>query len=52
MLYIKDIIEAIDKIDEFVGDMEFNEFLGSLRERNLQGFSPEMNFTFPISSEQ
>jgi len=34
MLYIKDIIEAIDKIDEFVGDMEFNEFLEDEKTNN------------------
>lgn len=26
-LYIKDIMDAITKIEEFVGDMDFNEFI-------------------------
>ena len=26
-LYVKDILEAIESIESFVGDMDFNEFL-------------------------
>jgi len=26
-LFVKDILDAIDKIDEFIGDMEYEEFI-------------------------